>query len=57
MVQLEAKYKMAKKMFLNKERAIPVVEVPSVSREQADSEIVSSSRGSLVSETVQLHFF
>jgi len=50
-------YKTAKKTFLNRERAIPTAEVFSVSREQADSEILSSSRNSLMAETtVQLPF-
>jgi hypothetical protein len=38
-------------MFLNKERAIPTAEFSSGSREQADSEIASFTRNSLVSET------
>ena len=34
---------MAKKMFLNRERAIPSTQVPSVRREEPDTEIASSS--------------
>ena len=34
---------MAKKMFLNKERAIPSAQFPSVRREEPDTEIASSS--------------
>ena len=34
---------MAKKMFLNRERLIPSAEVPSVRREEPDTEIASSS--------------
>jgi len=32
-VQLQSKYKMAKKMILNRTKAIPTTEAPSVSRE------------------------
>jgi len=47
---------MAKKMFLNRERAIPSAQVPSVRREEQDTEITSSSvRNSPVSE-IQLPF-
>jgi len=34
---------MAKKMFWNRERVIPSAEVPSVRREEPDTEIASSS--------------
>ena len=34
-------------MFLNRERAIPSAQVPSVSREETDSEVASSNRNSL----------
>jgi len=37
-------------MFLNRERAIPTAEVSSVSKEQADSEMVYFTTNSLVSE-------
>src|SRR5215469_18125335 len=40
---------MAKKLFLNRERAMPTAQVPSVRREQTDSEVASSSRSSPVS--------
>jgi hypothetical protein len=53
---LESKYKMAKKLFLNRKRAIPTSVLPSVSREEPDLGVVSSySRNSPVAETaVQL---
>ena len=42
---------MAKKMFLNRERAIPSAQFPFVRREEPDTEIASSSvRNSPVSE-------
>ena len=40
-------------MFLNRERAIPTDQVPSVSREEPDFEIASSSRNSVWSETTE----
>jgi len=42
---------MAKKILLNRERVIPAAQVPSVRREEPDTEIASSSiRNSPVSE-------
>jgi hypothetical protein len=57
-VYLELKYKMAKKLFLNRKRAIPTSELPSVRREDPDLGVASSySRNSPVAETaVQLPF-
>jgi len=50
-VIFKLKHNMAKKMFLNRERAIPSTQVPSVRREETDTEIVSSSfRNSPVAE-------
>jgi len=50
---LESKYKIAEKIILNRARAIPPAEAPSVNRK----EIAFSSRSSLVSETTdQLPF-
>ena len=46
-------YKMANKMFLNTGMAIPNVQVPSVSREEPDSEVASSSRNILGSGTTE----
>ena len=40
---------MAKKMFLNRERATPIAPVPCFSREEAESEVASSSRNNPVS--------
>jgi hypothetical protein len=34
---------MAKKLFLNRERAIPTAQVPSLTKEEPDSEVASSS--------------
>ena len=49
---------MAKKLFLNRDRAIPNAQVPSVSREELDSVVASSSRNSPVSRiTKQLPFW
>jgi len=42
---------MAKKIFLNRERAIPTAHAPSVSREEPDLEVASSSRNCVGSET------
>jgi len=55
---LQTKYKMAKNLFLNRERAIPSAQVPFVRREEPDTEIASSSsRNTSVAETtVQLPF-
>ena len=39
---------MAKKLFLNRERAIPVVHAPSVIREEPDSGMPSTSRNNSV---------
>ena len=50
MVQLQSKYIMTKKMFLNRERAIPTAtEAPSVSREDI---VPSTSRNISASETI-----
>jgi len=52
-VPLESKYTVAKKLFLNRGRAILTV----VSGDELGSEIASSSRSSLVAETaVELPF-
>lgn len=50
MIPLRSKYKMAKKMILNRVRAIPTAEAPSVIREEIAPSI---SKSSLVSETVE----
>jgi hypothetical protein len=42
---------MAKKVFLNRERAIPTAQVPSVRREETDSEVASSRRNTPVLAT------
>jgi hypothetical protein len=47
---------MAKKVFLNRERAIPTVQAPSLSREESDLEVASSSRNITGSETKELPF-
>ena len=39
---------MAKKLFLNRERAIPVVHAPSIIREERDSGMTSTSRNNSV---------
>ena len=57
MVLLKSKYKMAKKVFLNRERAIPTVQAPSVSREEPDLEVASSSRNISKSETIKVQHF
>ena len=44
---------MAKKVFLNRERAIPTVHAPSISREELDSGVPSSSRNISGSETTK----
>ena len=44
---------MAKKVFLDRERAIPTVHAPSVSREEPDFEVTSSSRNIFGSETTK----
>ena len=41
---------MAKKMFLNRERATPTAQAPSISREEPEAEIAFSSRNNHVSE-------
>ena len=41
---------MAKKLILNRERATPIAQVPSISREEPEAEVVSSSRNNHVSE-------
>ena len=41
---------MAKKMFLKRERATPIAQAPSISREGNESEVASSSRNNHVSE-------
>ena len=41
---------MAKKLFLNRERVIPTAQPPSVSMEEPDSEVASSSRNCPVSQ-------
>ena len=43
-------FKMAKKMFLNRERATPTAQAPSISREEKESVVGSSSRNNHVSE-------
>ena len=49
---------MAKKLFLNRERAIPTAQVPSVSREEPESEVLFSDRNSPESEiTERLPFY
>jgi len=49
---------MAKKLLLNRERDIPTAQVPSVSREEPESEVLFSDRNSPVSEiTERLPFF
>jgi len=49
---------MAKKLFLNREQVIPTAQVPSVSREEPESEVLSSGRNSPVSGiTAKLPFF
>ena len=40
---------MAKKMFLKRERATPNAQVPSISREESEAEVGSSSRDNPVS--------
>ena len=40
---------MAKKMFLNRERNTPKAQVPSISREEPESEVATSSGNNLVS--------
>jgi hypothetical protein len=47
---------MIKKVFLNRERAIPTVQTPSVSREERDLEVASSSRN-IGSETTRATLF
>jgi hypothetical protein len=48
---------MAKELFLNRERVIPTAQAPSVSREDPESEVASSSRNSSLSEiSEQLSF-
>jgi len=44
---------MAKKVFLNIERGIPVVRAPSISREKPDSGMPSNSRNNSESETTK----
>jgi len=44
---------MAKKVSLNREKAIPTVQGPSVSREEPDLEVSSSSRNISGSETTK----
>ena len=44
---------MAKKLFLNRERAIPVVHAPSIIREEPDSGMPSTSRNNSESETTK----
>ena len=39
---------MAKKMFLNRERATPIAPVPSISREEPDAEVAFSNRNNPV---------
>ena len=41
---------MAKKMFLNRERATSNAQAPSISREETEAEVASSSRNNHVSE-------
>jgi len=41
---------MVKKLILNRERVIPTSQAPSVSREETESEVASSSRNSPASE-------
>ena len=49
---------MAKKLFLNKERAIPTAQVPSISLEEPESEVLFSDGNSPVSEiTERLPFY
>jgi len=49
---------MAKKLFLNRERAIATAQVPSVSREEPESEVLFSDRNSPVSGiTERLPFY
>jgi len=49
---------MAKKLFLNRERAIPTAQVPSVSREEPESEVLFSDRNNPESEiTERLPFY
>jgi len=57
-VPLQTKYKMAKKLFLNRERAIPTDQILSVRREEGDTEIVSSStrKGPMTETAVQQTF-
>jgi len=45
---------MAKKLFLNMERGIPTVQLPSISRQEPDSELPTSGRKCLVSEKTKL---
>ena len=48
---------MAKKMFLNRERAMPIAQDPSISSEEPEAEVASSSRNNHVSEKrEELHF-
>jgi hypothetical protein len=48
---------MAKKVFLNRERAIQTVQAPSVSREEPDLEVASSSRNISKSATIRATLF
>ena len=41
---------MAKKIFLNRERSTPIAQAPSISREENEAEVASSSRSNHVSE-------
>ena len=57
MATVKSKHKMAKKVFLITERAIPTVHAPSISREQPDSGMPSTSRNNSESEiTKELPF-
>jgi len=44
---------MAKKLFLNTERAIPTAEVPSFSREEPESEVLFSDGNSTLTDIVE----
>ena len=50
---IKSKYKNGEKMFLNRERAIPTAQAPSVSREEPDLEVASSSRNTSELETTE----
>jgi hypothetical protein len=52
-VPYKSNYKNSEKTFLNRERALPTAQAPTVSRKEAVLEVASSSRNILGLETTQ----